>query len=122
MEHPELLVELGAILLALALLSRVANRIGMPTIPLYLTAGLAFGSGGIVPLDITEEFVQAQETYNRSGAVPYHLRTPEQIAGFFEGLELVEPGLVSVPRWRPDPADGEPPAELDAFGAVGRKP
>jgi O-methyltransferase involved in polyketide biosynthesis len=71
---------------------------------------------------ISESFVQAQENYNRSGAVPYHLRSPEQIAGFFEGLELVEPGLVSVPRWRPDPADGEPPEELDAFGAVGRKP
>ena len=71
---------------------------------------------------ISESFVQAQENYNRSGAVPYHLRSPEQIAGFFEGLELVEPGLVSVPRWRPDPGDGEPPEELDAFGAVGRKP
>ena len=71
---------------------------------------------------ISEKFVQAQETYNRSGAVPYHLRSPEQIAGFFEGLELVEPGLVSVPRWRPDPADGDLPEELDAFGAVGRKP
>ena len=71
---------------------------------------------------ISEKFVQAQEIYNRSGAVPYHLRSPEQIAGFFEGLELVEPGLVSVPRWRPDPADGDLPEELDAFGAVGRKP
>jgi O-methyltransferase involved in polyketide biosynthesis len=71
---------------------------------------------------ISEKFVQAQEIYNRSGAVPYHLRSPEQIAGFFEGLELVEPGLVSVPRWRPDRADGGLPEELDAFGAVGRKP
>ena len=58
MEHPELLVELGAILLALAFLSRVATRIGMPTIPLYLTAGLAFGKGGILPLVTAEEFVQ----------------------------------------------------------------
>jgi O-methyltransferase involved in polyketide biosynthesis len=73
---------------------------------------------------ISDRFAQAQETYNRSGAVPYHLRSPEQIAGFFEGLELVEPGLVSVPRWRPDPdpGDGDLPEELDAFGAVGRKP
>jgi len=70
---------------------------------------------------ISQKFAQAQETYNRSGAVPYHLRSPEQIAAFFEGLELVEPGLVSVPRWRPDDADGLP-EELDAFGAVGRKP
>jgi monovalent cation:H+ antiporter-2, CPA2 family len=57
-EHPELLVELGAILLGLAVLSRLATRIGMPTIPLYLTAGLAFGKGGIVPLVTAEEFVQ----------------------------------------------------------------
>lgn len=58
MEHPELLVELGAILVGLAILSRLATRIGMPTIPLYLTAGLAFGKGGIVPLVTAEEFVQ----------------------------------------------------------------
>lgn len=58
MEHPELLVELGAILLGLAVLSRLAIRVGLPTIPLYLTAGLAFGEGGIVPLVTAEEFVQ----------------------------------------------------------------
>ncbi len=58
MEHPELLVELGAIVLGLAVLSRLATRIGMPTIPLYLTAGLAFGRGGILPLVTAEEFVQ----------------------------------------------------------------
>ena len=58
MEHPELLVELGAIVLGLAILSRVATLIGMPTIPLYLTAGLAFGKGGILPLVTAEGFVQ----------------------------------------------------------------
>jgi hypothetical protein len=68
--------------------------------------------------------VEAQERYNRSGAVPYRLRSPEQVTGFFDGLELVEPGVVSVSRWRPDPADaaGGPPAAVDAFGGVGRKP
>ena len=58
MEHPELLVELGAILVGLAILSRLATRIGMPTIPLYLTVGLAFGRGGIVPLVTARDFVQ----------------------------------------------------------------
>ena len=57
MEHGTLLIELGGILLGLAVLSRVATRIGMPTIPLYLTAGLAFGRGGLVPLVTAEEFV-----------------------------------------------------------------
>ena len=67
--------------------------------------------------------VEAQEQYNQSGAVPYHPRTPEQIAGFFEGLELLEPGVVSCPRWRPDPQPGGGlPPEVDAFGGVGRKP
>ena len=65
---------------------------------------------------------EAQEGYNESGALPYVLRSPEEIAGFFEGLELVEPGVVSCTRWRPDPSPSGPPAEVDAFGGVGRKP
>jgi hypothetical protein len=63
---------------------------------------------------------QAAEEYADSGAAPYRNRTPEEIASFFEGLDLVEPGLVSVPRWRPDP--GDDPKDVDAFGGVGRKP
>ncbi|MQA99788.1 MAG: cation:proton antiporter [Actinobacteria bacterium] len=58
MEHPGLLVELGAVLVGLAVLSRLAARLGMPTIPLYLTAGLAFGQGGLVPLVTTDEFIE----------------------------------------------------------------
>jgi hypothetical protein len=69
-----------------------------------------------------EELEQATQDYNDSGALPYVQRTPEEIASFFDGLELVEPGVVSCPRWRPDPAPGDPPAELDAFGGIGRKP
>jgi hypothetical protein len=57
-------------------------------------------------------FNEAQQGYNESGAVPYYLRRPEQFAPFFEGLELVEPGLVPVPHWRPDPRSSGPPAEI----------
>jgi hypothetical protein len=73
---------------------------------------------------ISKAFAEAQQRYNESGALPYQLRSPEQIAGFFDGLELVEPGVVSVPRWRPDVAEADDglPAEVDAFGGVGRKP
>ncbi|MGC5341806.1 SAM-dependent methyltransferase [Streptomyces sp. AM 4-1-1] len=65
--------------------------------------------------------VAAQEAYNNSGAIPYILRTPEEIAGFFDGLELVEPGLVPWPRWRPtaDTPAGPPSA---GYGAVARIP
>ncbi|WP_371539880.1 cation:proton antiporter [Streptomyces sp. NBC_01023] len=51
-----LLIELGAVILALGLLGRFAGRIGFSPIPLYLLAGLAFGHGGLIPLDASEEF------------------------------------------------------------------
>jgi hypothetical protein len=53
------------------------------------------------------------------GGIGYQNRTPEQIARFFDGLELVEPGVMSTPLWRPDP--GEHPSALDEFCGVGRK-
>jgi trans-aconitate methyltransferase len=73
---------------------------------------------------ISEAGVEAQEQYNQSGAVPYRLRSPEEIAAFFQGLELVEPGVVSTSRWRPDAAElaSGSPAEMDQFAGVGRKP
>jgi CPA2 family monovalent cation:H+ antiporter-2 len=57
LEQPGILVELGLVVVALGILSRVALRLGLPTIPLYLGAGLAFGHGGIVPLVTTEGFI-----------------------------------------------------------------
>jgi hypothetical protein len=74
--------------------------------------------------DTSEAGVEAQRRYNESGAVPYRLRSSRQIVDFFEGLELVEPGVVSCPRWRPDPgsaARGLPP-QMDQHAGVGRKP
>ncbi|GAA4899462.1 SAM-dependent methyltransferase [Streptomonospora salina] len=66
---------------------------------------------------------EAHREYNEnSGGAPYIQRSPEELGAFFDGLEPVDPGLVSVTRWRPDPSPfGEPP-EVDGFGAVGRKP
>jgi len=50
-------IELGAAVLGLAILSRVANRWGFSAIPLYLVSGLAFGNGGIAPLRVSADFV-----------------------------------------------------------------
>ncbi len=50
------LVELGAVVFCLGLLARLAGRIGMSPIPLYLVGGLAFGAGGFVRLDGMKEF------------------------------------------------------------------
>ncbi|MGW0559848.1 cation:proton antiporter [Streptomyces sp. NPDC003016] len=52
-----LLIELGTLILALGLIGRLAGRVGLSPIPLYLLAGLAFGHGGLLPLDASEDFV-----------------------------------------------------------------
>lgn len=51
------LIELGAILVALSLLARLAVRVGFSPIPLYLLGGLAVGAGGLIPTRITDDFV-----------------------------------------------------------------
>ncbi|HEY0536618.1 MAG TPA: SAM-dependent methyltransferase [Actinoplanes sp.] len=66
----------------------------------------------------TQAVVDGAERLARSGGVPYILRSPDEIGRLFDGLEMVEPGLVQITGWRPT---GE--AEwLDAYGAVARKP
>jgi len=52
-----LLIELGIVILGLGILARLASKLGLSAIPLYLLAGLAFGNGGLVPLRLTEDFV-----------------------------------------------------------------
>lgn len=51
------LAELGGIILGLAVLARFAGRLGVTAIPFYLVGGLAFGQGGLLPLDLSSEFV-----------------------------------------------------------------
>ena len=44
----------------------------------------------------------AQQRYNHAVPAPYHLRRPDQLASFFDGLDLIEPGVVPCPQWKPD--------------------
>jgi CPA2 family monovalent cation:H+ antiporter-2 len=53
-----ILIELGAVVVGLAILTRVANRFALSAIPLYLLAGLALGKGGLVPLTLGDDFVR----------------------------------------------------------------
>jgi O-methyltransferase involved in polyketide biosynthesis len=64
---------------------------------------------------------QAHQRYAQTGAVPYRLRSPEQIAAFFDGLELLDPGVVPVSQWRPDPGPFGSPRHVDTFGGMARK-
>ena len=68
------------------------------------------------------ETARVNRAYQVRGAIPYHLRSPAAFAAFYDGLELVEPGLVAPSDWRP----GTPPApEAAGFGGlagIARKP
>ncbi|MEV8565225.1 SAM-dependent methyltransferase [Streptomyces sp. NPDC051322] len=53
---------------------------------------------------------------------PLVMRTREEVARFFDGYELVEPGLVKMPEWRPDtPVDQEDPYAFSGYVGVGLK-
>ena len=59
MSHTVLmLLELGGVLSLLALMARIAGRFALSPIPLYLLAGLVLGEGGVLPLEISEGFVE----------------------------------------------------------------
>ena len=64
----------------------------------------------------------AVRQWNEASPVPIVIRTPQQLAGFFDRLELLDPGVVPTTRWRPDPADPSSQHDVDEFCAVGRKP
>ena len=58
--------------------------------------------------DIRPAQAEAQKRYNERVSTPQTLRTRDEVARFFTGLEMVPPGLVYVHTWRPDPADLAP--------------
>lgn len=61
--------------------------------------------------------------WNASGREPRINRSPARIERFFDGLELLAPGVVPVPAWRPDPLEAGPVNErIDSFGGVARVP
>jgi hypothetical protein len=84
----------------------------------YLVLGHATYEGKPAVAHATEK------VYNRSVATDLHLRSRAEILRFFDGFELVDPGLVYAPMWRPDsPADvPSDPSQFGCLVGVGRKP
>jgi hypothetical protein len=66
----------------------------------------------------SQSVVDGADKLAESGGVPYNLRSPEEIGSWFEGLELVEPGLAQITQWR---RGDDPDERIDAYGAVARK-
>ncbi|CAM3668398.1 SAM-dependent methyltransferase [Nocardiopsis rhodophaea] len=68
----------------------------------------------------TEAMEEAARLWNAGGSTPLVLRTKDELAALFDGLVLVDPGVVTCPAWRPGAgADTTPVAQ---FCAVGRTP
>ena len=63
---------------------------------------------------------EAVKFWNEHGTPKLTQRTPADVARFLDGLELLEPGVVSCSRWRPEEGDGEEPEEVAMFGGVAR--
>ena len=67
-----------------------------------------------------ERLAVSAQAYEKSTA-KLTVRSAGETAAFFDGLELLDPGVVLLPRWRPD---GPVPADADdiwMYGALGRK-
>lgn len=108
----------------MGILAHVADYDQARSIVNRLMAGLPPGSFLAIRDGTTTDpaYRAAIREYNVSGAVPYHLRTPDQIAGYFDGLEVVPPGVVPCQRWRPEGPFTGHRDEFAVLGGVARKP
>src|SRR5919199_1174942 len=112
----------------LALLHFVPDDAEAMRIVRTLQEAMPSGSYLVITHGTTEQLEEAGaqvEQLYRGATSSIHFRTREQIAQFFEGFELVEPGLVYVPLWRPESEDDlllDNPHRSNGYAGVGRKP
>jgi hypothetical protein len=69
----------------------------------------------------TSEAARASHVEQAKKGHAYQLRTIEQIQQCFQGLEVLPPGVVPIPLWRPGPTELGTPPDVDAYGAVAHK-
>jgi hypothetical protein len=68
-----------------------------------------------------EKWARFVEVMRKQG-MPSHLRSRAEVTRFFDGLELVDPGVVPILHWRPTEPTGLTDAQVALYGGVGRKP
>ena len=114
-------------LMLLGILNHIMDTDEANTIVDRLLAALPSGSylvmSHFTSLVDTEVVEEGMRIYNESGGnPPVRGRSRQELLRYFDGLELLEPGLVSVSLWRPHPSDLGVPVEVYEFCGVGRKP
>jgi hypothetical protein len=108
----------------------VLHLIGDSEDPYRIVAGLmdALPSGSFLAISHPASDIhaaaqaEAQRRYNERVSTPQTMRNRAEVMRFFDGLDLVPPGLVYVHVWRPDPGDVPPAGGVSAHGGVARKP
>jgi hypothetical protein len=98
---------------ALGVVRRLADAVPSGSYVVITHATLDFDEGSTAQ-------AEAQDDWNSESANPLVPRTREEILRFFEGLEILEPGVVSMSRWRPE--DVAEPAVVPGYCGVGHKP
>lgn len=110
-------------LMLMGVLGHIEEHADATAIVRRLLVSLSPGSC-LVHYDCTDDnadLVKAQDNYNQiTGALPYILRSPEEITSYYEGLELLAPGIVSCPLWRPGP-DPDPDPRFPQYTGAPRE-
>jgi SAM-dependent methyltransferase len=113
-------------LLLLLVLHLIPDEDGPHEVVSSLLRGLAEGSYLVVSHPASD--VRADPVAEMTRRINQRLRGPnatlrgrDQTSRFFDGLELLEPGVVQPPQWRPDPGDPAPP-DVPIWCGAGRKP
>ncbi|SQD93846.1 conserved hypothetical protein [Parafrankia sp. Ea1.12] len=88
-----------------------------------LPAGSYLALTHVTP-DFAPDDVQRVVDVCRGQGIPAMVRTRSEVARFFDGLDVVEPGVQPVHRWRPDDSgpDGPTDAEVNVYGGLARLP
>ncbi|GGW48089.1 hypothetical protein GCM10010503_26420 [Streptomyces lucensis JCM 4490] len=109
----------------IALLHFVADEDGAHDLVSTLVDALAPGSALVLTM-MTADFepgnVRRGIDAYAAGGVTLVARSHDEVAAFFQGLDLLEPGITSVARWRPGDRVDEKDGPVSLYGGVARKP
>jgi hypothetical protein len=133
LDHPEVKRLLDLSRPAAVLLAAVLHLVPDDSQAYHTVSTLraALASGSYVAIshpsceDVPSEFMQNINKLTARASTVYQYRGHAQIRRFFDGLELVEPGVVHTPLWRPEGPDDlliDQPARAFCLVGVGRKP
>jgi hypothetical protein len=113
-------------ILLIAVLHFIPDDVRAREVVRELMAAAAPGSY-LVATNSTKDFVEPQvaaryDALLAAGHVDAWPRDKDVFGGFFDGLELIDPGVVAISDWRPERDERPTPAEVSMYGAVGVKP